>query len=165
MIRSTWQSQLAGRFALGILGATLLASSLALAEGAGTPPAGGTPEAAAPKAQQTIFDFQKELALTDQQVADIKKLLGDLARTLKVTQAKITVLNYEVEELIKGEGDLKVIKDKLDEEGNLRAEARYADVTASRSINKVLSDSQLAAWKDLQAKERAKAAAAANDGK
>lgn len=154
------------RYGFGILGATLLASSLVLAEGAGTPPpAGGTPDAATPSAQKTIFDFQKELALTDQQVADIKKLLGDLARTLKVTQAKITVLNYEVEELIKAEGDLKVIKDKLEEEGNLRADARYADVTASRSINKVLSESQLAAWKDLQTKERAKAAAAANDGK
>lgn len=162
---STWR-----RFGFGTLGFALLSGSLLFAQGTpgGETPAGETPkeeEATPPSPLKTIFDYEKELNLTPQQVADVKKLLGDLARTLKLTQAKLTVLNYEVEDLIKGEGDLGTIRAKLDEEAKMRSEARYADVLCSRNINKVLSESQLQAWKDIQQKAREKAAAGDGAGK
>ncbi|GEM_PF-1201147 len=165
MTMSTWR-----QFAFGIFGFALLSGSLVLAQGtpADETPKGETPkeeEAAPPSPLKTIFDYQKELNLTDQQVADIKKLLGDLARTLKLTQAKLTVLAFEVDDLIKSEGDLGSIRGKLDEEAKMRSEARYADVLCSRNINKVLSESQLAAWKVIQQREREKAAAEGGAGK
>lgn len=137
--------------------ALLLAGSLALAEG--TPPKDAQPADGAaaeePKTQaRTIFDFKSELNLTDDQVAEIKKLLAELSRTIKMTNANITLLNYQIEDLIKAEGDLKEIKAKLDEEAKLRAEARFGDVVCSRNINKVLSESQLAAWNAIKDKAR-----------
>lgn len=164
MSNTTWT-----RFRLWTLAIALLSGSLVLAQGA---PAGETP-AGAPKEEEatpqsplkTIFDYKDQLNLTDQQIADIKKLLGELARTLKLTQAKLTVLAFEVDELIKGEGDLGTIRAKLDEEAKMRSEARYADVLCSRNINKVLSESQLAAWKRIQEEARAKAAVGDSNGK
>ena len=159
---TTWR-----QFGFGILGLALLSGSLAFAQApAGDTPAGDTPkedEAAPASPLKTIFDYKDQLNLTDQQIADIKKLLGELARTLKLTQAKLTVLAFEVDELIKSEGDLAIIRAKLDEEAKMRSDARYADVLCSRNINKVLSDSQLAAWKKIQDEARLKAAA--GDGK
>ncbi len=149
------------RFGLWTLGLALLSGSLAFAQA----PAGETPKTDeakpedAPTPLKTIFDYKEQLNLTDQQVADIKKLLGELARTLKLTQAKMTVLAFEVDELIKGEGDLAAIRAKLDEEAKMRSDARYQDVLTSRNINKVLSESQLEAWKKIQDDARAKAAA------
>ncbi len=159
---TTWR-----QFGFGILGLALLSGSLAFAQApAGDTPAGDTPkedEATPASPLKTIFDYKDQLNLTDQQIADIKKLLGELARTLKLTQAKLTVLAFEVDELIKSEGDLAIIRAKLDEEAKMRSDARYADVLCSRNINKVLSDSQLAAWKKIQDEARLKAAA--GDGK
>lgn len=158
---STWR-----RFGFAALGFALLSGSLVFAQApAGDTPAGDPPkedEATPASPLKTIFDYKDQLNLTDQQIADIKKLLGELARTLKLTQAKLTVLAFEVEELIKGEGDLGTIRTKLDEEAKMRSEARYADVLCSRNINKVLSDSQLAAWKKIQEEARQKAAVGEN---
>lgn len=162
MSNNTWF-----RIGMSALAITLLSGGLVLAQdttGGDAAPAGENgKEGAQPSSPlKTIFDYQKELNLTDQQVADIRKLLGELARTLKLTQAKMTVLAFEIDELIKGDGDLDTIRAKLDEEAKLRSEARYADVLCSRKINQVLSESQLAVWKRIQEEARQKAAVEGN---
>ncbi len=150
------------RLGVAILGTVLLASGLAFSEGsAGADPAAGgadpTAEPSVPPSQaKTIFDYKDKLALTDQQMTDIRKLLYDLQRGLRIAQAKLILLGYDLEDLIKAEGDLKAIREKIQESERLRSEARFADIACSRNINKVLSESQLAAWRAIQEEARKK---------
>ncbi|MBI3268848.1 MAG: hypothetical protein HYZ53_07485 [Planctomycetes bacterium] len=118
-------------------------------------PAANPEPAAEPEVTKTtIFDYRTELTLTDQQEHDIRQILTDLGRLLRVNQAKLTIINADIEDLVQKEGDLKVVKAKLQEEANLRADTRYADIEASRRINLILTPDQLARWKTIQMKAR-----------
>ena len=153
MIRQTWM-----RLGFGVLGMFLLAGSLAFPQGAADPAGGEATEP--PKSEnRTIFDkdVREKLNLTDGQVSELRRLLADLNRSLRIAQAKLILLGYEIEDLIKAEADLATLKSKFQEEAKIRADARFADISASRNINNVLSESQLAAWRAIQAEARAKA--------
>ena len=153
MNRQTWT-----RFGFGILGMLRLAGGLAFPQGTADP-VGGDP-AEPPKSEaKTIFDkeVREKLNLTDQQVSDLRRLLADLNRSLRIAQARLILLGYDIEDLIKAEAELATLKAKFEEEAKIRADARFADISCSRAINNVLSESQLAAWKAIQAEARAKA--------
>jgi len=111
--------------------------------------------AAAETAQvKTIFDFKPELKLTDKQETEIKQILTDLNREIQLDRAKLTILSIELEDLGKKEGDLEQIKKNLMDQASLQAAMRYADIVASRKINKVLSPDQLAKWRDIQVSQK-----------
>ncbi len=141
------------RLGLAVLGSFLFSAGVAFAQGA-------PEETEPPKSQaRTIFDqdVREKLNLTDQQVKDLRKLLADLNRSLRIAQAKLILLGYEIEDLVKAEADLATLKAKFEEEARIRADARFADISTSRAINNVLSESQLEAWRAIQAEARAKA--------
>ncbi len=104
--------------------------------------------------RRTIFDYRTELNLTEQQERDIRKLLADLNRDLRLARAKLTILQYDLEDMIDKEEDLKVIRKTLNEEAGLRARLRYDDLVATRKINNVLSPAQLQQWRGIQAAAR-----------
>ena len=105
---------------------------------------------------KTIFDFKAELKLTDEQEQKIKTILTDLNKDVQVKRARLVILNSEIEELLKKEGDLAEIKKKLDESFYIQSSIKYADIEASRSINKTLTPEQLKKWREIQAAERKK---------
>lgn len=106
------------------------------------------------KKLQTIFDYKAELGLTDAQEKDIRSLLADLAKALKLAQARLTILNYDIEELINSEEDLEKIKGKLEESAKIATDMRLTDIRTSRGVNKVLTPDQLNRWKLIQKKAR-----------
>lgn len=110
----------------------------------------------APQAAQgkTIFDFKADLRLTDKQEKDIREVLADLNKEIQVGRAKLTILSFELEDLIKKEADLEQIKKNLKDQADVQASMRYADVVATRGVNKVLSPDQLTRWKNIQATAR-----------
>jgi len=110
----------------------------------------------APQAAQgkTIFDFKADLKLTDKQEKDIREVLADLNKEIQVGRAKLTILSFELEDLIKKEADLEQIKKNLKDQADVQASMRYADVVATRGVNKVLSPDQLTRWKNIQATAR-----------
>lgn len=105
---------------------------------------------------KTIFDFKAELKLTDEQEQKIKTILTDLNKDVQVKRAKLVIVNSEIEELLKKEGDLAEIKKKLDEFFSIQSSIKYSDIEASRNINKSLTPEQFKKWKDIQAAERKK---------
>lgn len=140
------------RLGVAVLGTLLFAAGLVFPQA----PAGDE----TPKSQaRTIFDkeVREKLNLTDQQVQDLRKLLADLNRTLRIAQARLILISYDIEDLIKAEADLATLKSKFEEEARIRADARFADISTSRAINKVLSESQLEAWRAIQKEARDKA--------
>lgn len=105
---------------------------------------------------KTIFDFKADLKLTDEQEQKIKTILTDLNKDVQVKRARLVILNSEIEELLKKEGDLAEIKKKLDESFSIQSSIKYGDIEASRNINKTLTPEQLKKWRDIQAAERKK---------
>jgi len=102
----------------------------------------------------TIFDYKKELKLTDEQEQKIRRLLLDLSKKLQIEQAKLTLANAELEELLKKEADLEKIREAVNREAAIRAEITYADLAAGRRINEVLTPAQLKQWREIQEKAR-----------
>ena len=105
---------------------------------------------------QTIFDYKADLNLSDKQEEDIRALLADLNKEVRLGQAKLTILNSELEDLIKTEGDLEQIRKKVKEAFDLQANVKFADIAATRKINRVLSPEQLKRWRSIQEAARGK---------
>jgi len=126
----------------------LLMGGLASAQTATRPAEPQTPPG------KTIFDFKAELKLTDKQEKDIRDALAELNKEIQVSRAKLTILSFELEDLIKKEANLELIKKNLKDQADLQANMRLADIVATRGVNKVLSPEQLTRWKSIQATAR-----------
>lgn len=117
-------------------------------------------QAASPPAEvqstqgKTIFDFKAELKLTDKQEKEIREILAELNRDLQLNRAKLTILSFELEDLTQKEGNLEQMKKNLKDQADLQSSMRYADIVATRKINKVLSSEQLKKWRSIQASAR-----------
>ena len=109
-----------------------------------TPPAPG----------KTIFDYKADLSLSDKQEQDIRQILEELNRELRLGNARLTLLNADLEDLVKSDGDLEQIKKKLKEAYDMQANLRFSDISATRRINRVLSPEQLKRWRGIQAAAR-----------
>ena len=106
---------------------------------------------AQPQQPKTLLDFKNELKLTDTQVKEISKIRENLDKETKKDKAKLTLLNSDLEELLKSEGDLNKIKTKLNEAALIQAGTVYLNIEASRKINKLLSPDQIKKWNDIRA--------------
>ena len=104
--------------------------------------------------KKTIFDYKAELNLTDQQEQEIRQILAELNREAQLAGAKLTVLKFELEDLIQKEDELELILKNYIEEAELRASVKDADLAATRKINKVLSPEQLLEWRSFQQASR-----------
>ncbi len=100
---------------------------------------------------KTIFDYKQELNLNDRQEQDIKTILTDLNKEVRVTRAKLTLIEVELTDLIKQEGDLEQIRKKLKDASDIQVALRMADIVGTRKIHKILSPDQLKKWRELQA--------------
>ena len=130
----------AGNIVLGLMVWVVLASGLAYAQ-----------TAPAPSAVKTIFDYKQELNLTDRQEQDIKAILQELNKEVRVTRAKLTLIDVEATDLIKNEGDLEQIRKKLKDAAEIQVSLKMADIMATRKINGTMSREQLKKWRELQA--------------
>ncbi|MDP2156822.1 MAG: hypothetical protein Q8K68_03830 [Nitrospirota bacterium] len=109
----------------------------------------------APKGK-TIYDYKSELNLTDDQIAKIKELISNLEKDVKVLQARITIVNADLEPLIKKDdlADMPQIKAKLKERYDLLSQIDIANIETRKKINTTLSPAQLKKWREIQAAAR-----------
>ena len=123
---------------ISALTVAVMAGSLAYAQPADQP------------TRRTIFDYKAELGLSDEQEKQIRSILAGLNRKVRLNRAKLTILEIELEDEIQQETDLKVIKEKLNEQAQLQAATRYIDLAAAREINLVLTPDQLTHWRAVK---------------
>lgn len=100
---------------------------------------------------KTIFDYRQELNLTERQEQEIKSILSQLSQEMRVTRAKLTLLEVEANDLIKKDGDLELIRKRIKDAAEIQVDLKMADITATRKINSVMSSEQLKKWRALQA--------------
>jgi vacuolar-type H+-ATPase subunit I/STV1 len=114
------------------------------------------PAAAAAQAQQqgmkTIFDYQKEVGLTDKQVADMQKVMGDLQNTLNDKAKELGTMRQALSDMIAKKDDMKSIKAQMQKIANLQVDNSCMDIEASRKVEQIMKPEQIAKWKEIQKK-------------
>jgi hypothetical protein len=106
---------------------------------------------------RTMFDYQKELGLTSDQIAKIKGAVTALQAKLADYRNKEKILNADRQTEIVNNADIGQIRKTLHALADLQIEANLADIETSRAINSTLSPEQLKAWHDIQAKIQSQA--------
>lgn len=136
---------------LTVLAAFVLLPAASLAQAPSPAPANSP----APKAAvKTIFDYQKELGLTDKQLADIRAALKGLQDSLATLGQKLQVVDKEAAQAIQADAPLPQIRAKLQEVAAVQIDMRIADIDTSRKVNAILTKAQLAKWHEIQKKAR-----------
>lgn len=105
-------------------------------------------------AVKTIFDYRSELKLTDDQVKKIKEHLSELNKEITILRAKLTLVEANLQELLKKDGEMDQIKNKIREAFDIQASIRIADIEATRKINAVMTPEQLKKWRGIQSAAR-----------
>ena len=110
------------------------------------------PAASQQPAVKTIFDYQKEIGLSDKQVTDMKKLTTDLQTTLNDKAKELMALRNDLGDMIRGKKEIAVIKAQMQKIADLQVDNSCLDIQASRDIEAVMTQDQLNKWKDIQKK-------------
>jgi hypothetical protein len=103
---------------------------------------------------KTIFSYQKELGLSDDQVKSIKAKLADFQKYIDTQKQALVVLQKELSEMLNKNESLRLIRGKFEQISRIQVDVSCKDIETSRSIEGVLSSSQLSKWKKLQAEAR-----------
>jgi hypothetical protein len=116
----------------------------------------GSGQKAPPKKKiKTMVDYQKELGLSDEQVAEVNASLVSFQETVTAQRAKLAQYEKEYKILLQNEAALADIKSKLRQIADTRFQIRYADVLTSRRVSNALTDEQMDKWREIQTKVRA----------
>lgn len=104
---------------------------------------------------KTIFSFQKELGLTDKQIADIKALTLGLKDSLTAKTQEILALRQNLKKMVAAKEDIKKIRVVLKKVADIQVDNTCRDLEVSRKVEAVLTPAQWSQWKAIQEKTRA----------
>lgn len=105
---------------------------------------------------KTLFDYKQELALTDEQISNMKSYLTELNGSVKTSREQLTKLENDYRLLIANESTTTAqAKAKLQEIATATVAMRLKDLEVSRKITNAMSADQRSKWKAIQAKVRA----------
>jgi len=121
----------------------------------------GLPVLAEPAKQppkvKTIFEYQKEIGLTDDQIAKMKGELQTLQTNVTNSRAKLKALEDDFTAIIKAEGSAEEAEAKLKEIAAATVTMRLNDFATSKRINGIMSAEQKQKWRAIQASLRQQA--------
>ena len=128
-----------------------------------TPEQARATEEAAKKQEQapTIFSYQKEIGLSDEQVQRMKDRLNALNATMARNRELLAILEQQCNALLLNDAaSLGTIEARLNEIAALLVASQMEDLRTSRDIMAMITPEQLSNWRGIQ--QAAQAAAAAN---
>ena len=117
-----------------------------------TPSPGTT--AAPQNKTKTIFDFEKELGISADQLKKLKDSVNSFNTDIKDQNEKLKQANKELGDLVNSEASLDKIKEKLTQIGAIELNIRLTNVKLSRSVSEILSKDQMKKWREIQKRER-----------
>ena len=123
-------------------------------------------EKPAPAAQQnkTIWDYKKELGLSEEQIQSMQDILNKFQKSLSSTQQKLIAAETQLKTMIDEEAPLDQVRTKLQRISVMTAELRYEDIQTSRRVNAVMKPEQLEQWHTIQRKARGEKSPDASTG-
>lgn len=98
-----------------------------------------------------VWEYNKELALSDKQVSDIKAAAQDLENVLKTSQEKLDKLNHQLVDQVESEVGMDQIKNTLEQIAAVQIVAQMANIRTARTISHILTQEQLSKWRAIQA--------------
>lgn len=104
----------------------------------------------------SIFEYKKELALTDKQEKNLKDIIAKLQNYLADKQKELNGLRAELSKMIAQRADLDKIKAKLNDIAKTQVDATYEDIASTRAIETELTGTQLTKWRSIQEEFRNK---------
>ncbi len=102
------------------------------------------------KPRTSIFDYKKELSLTDRQEKNLREIITKLQNYLTGKQKELEKVRGELNKLIMEKADLRKIKAKLENVARIQVEASYEDIASARAVEKELTPIQLTRWRAIQ---------------
>lgn len=135
----------------------LLVWGTTMASVAQTPaPAPAAPMAAPlhPQANKAIWDYQKDLGLSDKQVADMKAAAQPLQGKLQALNARFQASSKEFRDLMAKEAPLPQIRAKAAECQNIQLDAQMDQLEVSRKIKGIMTKDQWAKWQAIEQRMR-----------
>ncbi len=106
-----------------------------------------------PQKPRTLVDYQTELGLSDEQVADVKRTLDRFKSEIKAYQSSLVETEQSLVDMINQGGSIQEIKARLRQSSDLRFQLRYLDVVTSRKVEAILTAEQMARWREIQQKK------------
>ena len=106
------------------------------------------------KAGQSIFEYKKELSLTDKQEKNLRAILSKLQGYLAAKTEELNRLRTELNTMIADRADLSRIKVRLQTIARIQADATYEDIASIRAIEKELTPAQMTKWRGMQGEFR-----------
>lgn len=103
---------------------------------------------------KTLVDYKTELTLSDAQVSQIQDALKTFRTTIVEQRKLLSQFEGEYSKLVAEKAPLEQIKQKLRQVTDTNFNLRYADVLTSRKVESILTDEQLARWREIQSKVR-----------
>jgi len=104
---------------------------------------------------RTIFDFQKELELNDEQVAKLRQAIDEMTAKLKVNQTQLNELATTLTEMIRKDVVDSEVKPLLEKIAVLQIDGQMTDIRTSARINTILTPAQKERWIGIQIGDRA----------
>jgi hypothetical protein len=98
-----------------------------------------------------IFEYKKELALTDKQEQNLKDILAKFQSYIADKQKQVNGLQAELSKMIAESADLDKIKAKINDIVKIQAEVSYEGIVSTRAIETELTGTQLTKWRGIQA--------------
>ena len=98
----------------------------------------------------SIFEYKKELSLTDDQEKNLHDIISKLQNSLAGSSRELGELRAELNKMIADKADLYKIKAKLRAIAQIQADASYEDIASSRAIETELTATQLSMWHGIQ---------------
>jgi hypothetical protein len=111
-------------------------------------------------ANTSIFEYKKELALTDKQEKNLRGILEKLQKYMTAKAEELNRLRAELNKMIADRADLSRIKVRLQTIAQIQADATYEDIASARAIENELSAAQISKWHGIQEGFRKKVQAA-----
>jgi hypothetical protein len=125
--------------------------------GAATAPASpGTASPAASPEQpkvKLIWDYDKELGLTPDQVTKMKKAVGSLGEDIRILRFKLSGAELELNKMTRENAPSDKVKAKVQEIEKYRGDMRIKDLETAKRINTILTKDQLEKWRKIQQEE------------
>lgn len=143
---------------------TPAAPAPAPSEAPATPAPAETPPAASPSAAPSqvpqpqvhaIWDYQKQIGLSDDQVARIKKTIKDLQTKANAARTPWMTTKDQLDKLLeKDNSDLAAIRSKMQTLANIEIDMKLENLKAVRALHKIMTPQQMAKWRDIQKSEQ-----------
>ena len=106
------------------------------------------------KAGTSIFEYKKELSLTDTQEKNLRGILTKLQNYNTEKKKYLDGLRAELKKMIDDKADLGRIKVRLQRIAIIQADATYEGIASVRAIEKELTAAQLSRWRGMQKEYR-----------